>query len=108
MRFWLAMPLQKFCKEDRISVHFKTVYMKNIIEKMKKSFGIVPGEKPAAGPELQPKNDTGSFIPSTLSLRDSIIGFITQSLQPYVDEKSISIARLDFYVVCSNRAQEEA
>lgn len=68
----------------------------------------MPGEKSAAQPGPELKNETGSFIPSTHALRASITGFITQSLQPYVDEKSFSIARLDFYVVCSNRAQEEA
>lgn len=35
-------------------------------------------------------------------------GFIIRALQPYVDEKSLSIAGLHLYLVCENHEQEEA
>lgn len=49
-----------------------------------------------------------SFIPATNAKREEIVGFIIQSLKPYVDEKSLSVAGLHFYVLCNNPEQEEA
>ncbi|MFT3934528.1 MAG: FHA domain-containing protein [Chitinophagaceae bacterium] len=82
--------------------------MKNIIEKIKKGFGIPPEERQEEQAAPAAQKEQASFIPSTRALRESIIGFITQSLQPYVDEKALSIGGLDFYIVCQNRQQEEA
>ncbi len=49
-----------------------------------------------------------SFIPATRTLRADIIQFVVQSLQPFVDEKSLSVAGLHLYVFCDDRQQEEA
>ena len=68
--------------------------MKNIFSRTKKE--IPAGDK------------TTPFIPATRATREAIIGFIIQSLQPYIDEKGLVIAGLDFYIVCSNHQQEEA
>ena len=82
--------------------------MKNIFSRFKKGFGIEPSI--AVNEEAAPATvkETASFMPSTPALRESIISFIIQSLQPYVDEKAISLAGLHFYMICNNREQEEA
>jgi hypothetical protein len=49
-----------------------------------------------------------SFMPASPALRESITGFIIQSLQPYIDEKGIPVAGLHFYIVCNNPEQEDA
>ena len=54
------------------------------------------------------KPKSPSFIPATPVKRDAIIGFIIQSLSPFVDEKSVSLAGLRFYVRCEDAEQEEA
>jgi hypothetical protein len=51
---------------------------------------------------------TGLAMPSTPALRDNIIRFIVESLQPYVDEKGLSVSGLHFYIVCNDPAAEEA
>lgn len=48
------------------------------------------------------------IIPVTPVKRDAITGFIVQSLKPYVDEKSLSVVGLRFYIVCHTPEQEEA
>lgn len=49
-----------------------------------------------------------SFMPVTPFKRDAIVGFIVQSLKPYVDEKGLSVAGLHFYISCEDEQQEEA
>jgi len=68
--------------------------MKNIFSSIKK--------------ELTTQAGATAFIPSTKTLRAAVLGFITQSLRPYVDERSLSVAGIHFYAVCSNPQQEEA
>jgi len=51
---------------------------------------------------------TGLAMPSTPALRETIIEFIVESLQPYVDEKSLSVSELHLYIVCNDTAQEAA
>ena len=82
--------------------------MKNIFNRLKKGFSTQ--QETAASDEAAPPapGDAGSFMPSTPVLREAIIGFIIQSLQPYVDEKGLSVTGLHFYIVCGNREQEEA
>jgi hypothetical protein len=50
----------------------------------------------------------GLAMPSTPALREAIIGFIVESLQPYVDEKSLAVSGLHLYIVCHDPAAEEA
>jgi hypothetical protein len=90
--------------------------MKSILNKLKRGLGIE--ERPApetateTGTEPQPQPQSRikgeSFIPATPVKRDAIIGFIIQSLSPFVDEKSVSLAGLRFYVRCDSPEQEEA
>src|SRR4051812_269509 len=47
-------------------------------------------------------------MPSTPALREAITGFIIESLQPYADEKSMSVAGLHLYIACNDTAEEEA
>ncbi len=82
--------------------------MKNIFKLLKKGFGSAKEPVTNGGPAPSTPGDVRSFMPSTPVLRDAIIGFIIQSLQPYVDEKALSISRLHFYIVCSDREEEEA
>lgn len=82
--------------------------MKSLINKLKKSFGLTDDstvvEQSASAPEEAP----ASFIPATPVKRDAIIRFIIQTLKPYVDEKSMSVAGLRFYILCTSQEQEEA
>jgi pSer/pThr/pTyr-binding forkhead associated (FHA) protein len=48
------------------------------------------------------------ILPVTPLKRDAIIGFIVQSLKPYVDEKGLSVAGLHFYIASNSPEQEEA
>jgi hypothetical protein len=82
--------------------------MKNIINKLKKGLGIAQETQVVEEPVLSPHKTSASFIPATPVMRDAIIGFIIQALQPYIDEKSLSVAGLHFYIVCNSRQQEEA
>jgi hypothetical protein len=83
------------------------MYMKNIINRLKKGFGLQEtivtdqSESPA-------QSKPASFIPATHVLREAITRFIIESLQPYVDEKSLSVSGLHFYIVCTSQQQEEA
>jgi DNA gyrase/topoisomerase IV subunit B len=81
--------------------------MKNIINRLKKGFGL---QEAAAIDSFNTHAQTQrvSLIPSTQALREAIISFIIQSLQPYVDEKSLSVSGLHFYIVCGDQQQEEA
>ncbi len=47
-------------------------------------------------------------MPSTPAMREAIIGFIIEALQPYVDEKGLSVNGLRLYIGCNDAAQEEA
>ncbi len=49
-----------------------------------------------------------SMIPASTAWRDTITGFIIQSLKPYVDEKSLSVSGLRLYIVCKSPEEEEA
>src|SRR6185295_4560602 len=51
---------------------------------------------------------SSSLIPATPVKRDEIIGFIIQTLKPYIDEKGISVTGLCLYMLCTTREQEEA
>jgi hypothetical protein len=82
--------------------------MKNIFNRLKKGFGIAQEAEANDGAAPSATRELGSFMPSTPAMREAIIGFIIQSLQPYVDEKAVSINGLHFYIVCSNPEQEEA
>jgi hypothetical protein len=81
--------------------------MKNIINKLKKGFGLHETAS-ADQDDGASQNKPASFMPATQALRESITGFIVESLQPYVDEKSLSVSGLHFYIVCSDKQQEEA
>lgn len=80
--------------------------MKNIINKLKKGFGL--SEKLHEQDIAVATEAPVPFIPATTAMREAIIQFIVQSLQPYVDEKSLSLAGLHFYIVCTSSNQEEA
>lgn len=84
--------------------------MKNLINKLKKSFGLVDEEETATEPVVSTVKEEApaSFIPATPVKREAIIKFIIQSLKPYVDEKSMSVAGIRFYMVCTDQEQEEA
>ena len=82
--------------------------MKNIINKLKKGFGISYEQPPADTTETPVEKEPTSFIPATTIKRDAIIAFIVQSLKPYVDERTVSVAGLRLYIVCNNTEQEEA
>lgn len=74
--------------------------MKNFINRLKKGFGIT---------QSADTNDvTTSFIPITPVKRDAIISFIVQSLKPYVDERTVSVAGLRLYIICDSAEQQEA
>src|SRR5206468_1408896 len=51
---------------------------------------------------------TSLAMPSTPALREAIIGFIIESLQPYADEKAMSVGGLRLYIACKDPAEEEA
>jgi hypothetical protein len=76
--------------------------MKNILNKLKKGLGI--GDE---APVTETTEENNSFIPVTPVKRDAIIAFIVQSMKPYVDEKTVSVAGLKLYIVCDNAGQEE-
>lgn len=82
--------------------------MKNLFNKLKKSFGIA--ELPAVEETVAttPEEPVSTFVPVTPVKRDAIIRFIIQSLKPYVDEKSMSVAGIRLYVLCNSQEQEEA
>lgn len=83
------------------------MYMKNIINRLKKGFGLKETfvTDQTEGPA---QSKPASFIPATQTLREAITRFIIESLQPYVDEKSLSVSGLHFYIVCASQQQEEA
>jgi len=83
--------------------------MKNLINKLKKSFGLTE-EAPVTDQAVSSTKEEPpvSFIPATPVKRDAIIKFIIQALKPYVDEKSMSVAGLRFYILCTSPEQEEA
>jgi hypothetical protein len=83
--------------------------MKNLLSRFKKSLGIVEAAATADRPqETAAPETTSSFIPATPVKREAIIGFIIQSLKPYVDERALSVAGLRFYILCADHEQEEA
>ncbi len=84
--------------------------MKKLINKLKKSFGLVEEKEEVVGePSTTVREEKPvSFVPATPMKRDAIIRFIIQTLNPYVDEKSMSVAGLRFYIVCAGQEQEEA
>lgn len=82
--------------------------MKNIINKLKKGFGISYEQPVGDTTETPVEKEPTSFIPVTTIKRDAIIAFIVQSLKPYVDERTVSVAGLRLYIVCNNIEQEEA
>lgn len=82
--------------------------MKNIINKLKKGFGISYEQPVADTTETPVEKEATSFIPVTTIKRDAIIAFVVQSLKPYVDERTVSVAGLRLYIVCNNIEQEEA
>lgn len=82
--------------------------MKNLINKLKKSFGLVDEEPDTDQATSTQEEKPVSFVPASPMKRDAIIRFIIQSLKPYVDEKSMSVAGLRFYIVCTDQEQEEA
>jgi hypothetical protein len=83
--------------------------MKNLINKLKKSFGLAAETTVAEQSSVSAQEEpTNSFIPATPVKRDAIIRFIIQALKPYVDEKSMSVAGLRFYIHCASQEQEEA
>lgn len=47
-----------------------------------------------------------AFLPATHAKREEIIAFIVQAMKPYVDEKSLSVAGLHFYILCANQEEE--
>jgi hypothetical protein len=86
--------------------------MKNLFSKFKKSLGIAEENTATAtvdnAQHVAAAEPTPSFIPATPVKRDAIIGFIIQSLKPYVDERALSVAGLRLYVLCADHEQEEA
>lgn len=48
-----------------------------------------------------------AFIPATHAKREEIIAFIVQALKPYVDERSLSVAGLHFYILCASQEEIE-
>jgi hypothetical protein len=82
--------------------------MKNIFARLKKSFEGVKEPVAQESRHATSQVSSRSFIPSSTALREAIIGFIIQSLQPYVGESAVSVNGLHFYIVCSNPEEEEA
>lgn len=82
--------------------------MKNIFNKLKKGFGISYEPQVTAESTESQENEPDSFMPATPVKRDAIIGFIVQSLKPYVDERTVSVAGLRLFIICQNTEQEEA
>jgi FHA domain len=82
--------------------------MKNLFTRFRKEAIDTATNAAETAPSFSPLLQTGAFMPSTPALREAITGFIIQSLQPYVDEKAISIAGLHFYIVCKTPQEEEA
>ena len=80
--------------------------MKNILNKLKRGFGLT--QEPVETETAATVKQQGSFIPATAVKREAIIGFIIHALKPYVDEKSLSVAGLRFYISCYSREEEEA
>ncbi len=81
--------------------------MKNIISRLKKGFGLTETIT-AESTDVPVQKKPVSFIPATQVLRGAITSFIIESLQPYVDEKSLFVSGLHFYIACSDQQQEEA
>lgn len=82
--------------------------MKFLINKLKQRLGLAddgPVTDQVVVPQVQ---EPVSFMPATPARRDAIIKFIIQSLRPYVDERSLSVAGLRFYILCTDAEQEEA
>jgi hypothetical protein len=79
--------------------------MKNLFERFKRN--LIP-QQPAVGSDASVAATATSFIPVTAVKRDAILGFIIQALQPYVDERSLSVAGLRLYVRCHSIAEEES
>jgi hypothetical protein len=90
----------------------------SFIKKLKKIFGIdeepVEESKPeaeadAAEPEKRSSkiNRPVSSLPPAPEKREEIVRFIIHSLRPYMDEKSNTIAGLQFYILCENNEEEE-
>jgi hypothetical protein len=52
------------------------------------------------------KNIFSSFMPPTSVLREDITRFIVQSLQPYADEKTVSLKGIRFYIACDGPQSE--
>ena len=82
--------------------------MKRVINQLKKGLGIAQEPVTSVEPEVTQPKEPVSYIPVTPVKRDAIIGFIVQSLKPYVDEKTVSIAGLRLYILCNTTEQEEA
>lgn len=82
--------------------------MKNIINRLKKGFGLGVAEAVDEQPASSQKQPSPSFVPATPVKRDAIIGFILKSLKAYVDEKSLSVAGLKLYVLCKTPEEAEA
>jgi len=79
--------------------------MKNLFERFKRN--LIP-QQPAVVHGEHVTTTAASFIPVTAVRREAIIGFIVQALQPYVDERSLSVAGLRLYVCCNNFTEEES
>jgi hypothetical protein len=79
--------------------------MKNMLNMLKKGLGIA---QEASVQEQPVKEEETSFIPVTPVKREAIIAFIVQSLKPYVDERTVSVAGLRLFIVCNDAQQEEA
>lgn len=81
--------------------------MKNMLNKLKKGFGISYDEPVTAAPESSIEKEPVSFMPVTPVKREAIIAFIVQALKPYVDERTVSVAGLRLYILCNSNEQEE-
>ncbi len=98
--------------------------MKDFIKKLKKNFGLqeeddqpqkaevssgekTPAPPPAPAGQLQQPAKTESSLPSAHMKREEIIRFIIDALQPYVDERSVSVEVLKLYVLCNTPEEEE-
>jgi hypothetical protein len=93
--------------------------MKDFFKKLKKNFGLeeeeeqprktdVPSpETPAPTVQVQQPVKADSPLPSAHVKREEIIRFIIDALQPYVDERSVSVEVLKLYVLCNTPEEEE-
>ncbi|WP_234736769.1 FHA domain-containing protein [Tellurirhabdus bombi] len=82
--------------------------MEKAAEMEKQQVPTKPEAKPELSVDAEPVGvEPASSLPPAPKMREDIIGFVIQSLRPYVDEKNPPINGLKFYALCPTREEEE-